>query len=647
MKQLTGPVRRSLLLLIVLCGLSFSVSAQSILNRTVSFEVHKQQLNHVLEILSNKANFYFSYNSNIVKNDSLVTITVINKTVKQVLDLLFNEGFEFRESGNYIIIRRKPVEVSIVTDRTASEEKYYIITGYIIDDQTGEVISNASVYEKSQLSSSITDGKGYFKLKLKSRINTAALTVSKEFYEDTTFTIQPRYNQQLSIAIMPLAFSDKTITIAPYNVTAPDSIVIAVRKADSSHWLYTYRKTDSVMVEKTRMGKWFLSTWQKVQTINMKKFFVTRPYQLSLLPGLSTNGPLNSQVVNNISLNIWGGYAAGVNGVELAGWFNIDKKNVRWFQGAGWFNMVGGKVDGVQLAGLFNTVLDSVHGVQGAGITNFVKRKFVGLQMSGIYNHVGDSMTGAQLAGYGNFSRGNTIGAQLSGIYNHSGGTMNGLQAAGIGNFANRNAVGAQLAGIVNLSRREMKGVQIAGVINYAKKLKGVQIGLINIADSSDGYSIGLINIILKGYHKLSLYSNEVLPFNAAFKTGTSKLYSILLAGANPGKDRKAYGFGYGLGHEFTLNNTLTLNTEITTQHLYLGSWDYLNLLNRLNVQFNVKLGKYISLFGGPAFNVYYSDQASAMPGYKFNMGSGGAAHFEFSNRTKGWIGWNAGINLF
>jgi hypothetical protein len=647
MKQPAGLVRRCLLVFIVLCGLSFSVSAQSILNRPVTFDVYRQQLNHVLEILSNKANFYFSYNSNIIKNDSLVTLTVYNKTVKQVLDLLFNEGFEFRESGNYIIIRRKPVELALVTDRTASEEKYYIITGYIVDDQTGEVISNASVYEKRQLSSAITDGNGYFKLKLKSKINTAALTVSKEFYEDTTFRIQPKYNQQISIAIMPLAISDKTITIAPYNVEAPDSIVIAVRKADSTHWLYTYRKTDSVMVEKTRMGKWFLSTWQKVQTINMKKFFVTRPYQLSLLPGLSTNGPLNSQVVNNISLNIWGGYAAGVNGVELAGWFNIDKKNVRWFQGAGWFNMVGGKVDGVQLAGLFNTVLDSVKGVQGAGITNFVKRKFVGLQMGGIYNHIGGSMTGAQLAGYGNFSRGNTIGVQLSGIYNHSGGTMNGLQGAGIGNFANRNAVGAQLAGIINVSRREMKGVQMAGIINYAKKLSGVQIGLINIADSSDGYSIGLINIILKGYHKLSLYSNEVLPFNAAFKTGTTKLYSILLAGSNPGTGRKIYSFGYGLGREFNLNHSLALNTEITAQQLYLGSWDHLNLLNRLNVHLNVKLGKYVSLFAGPAFNVYYSDQTAAIAGYKFNVSSGGAARFNSSDRVKGWIGWNAGINLF
>lgn len=622
-------------------------TAQSILNRPVSLEVYRQQLSSVLEILSNKANFYFSYNSNIIRTDSLVTLTVYNKTVKQVLDILFTEGYEYKQSGNYIIIRRVPIKLNVVTDRTASDEKYYMVTGYIRDDQTGETISNASIYEKSQLASSISDGEGYFRLKLKSRYEKAAITISREFYSDTTFIIEPRYNQQLSLAIMPIGFSGTNITIAPYGMKPPDSIVIAVRKADSTNWLYTYRKTDSAMVEKTAMGTWLLSTWQKMQTINLSKFFVNRPYQLSLLPGISTNGPLNSQVVNNISVNIWGGYSAGVNGVELAGWFNINKKNVRYFQAAGWFNIVGGNVWGAQLAGISNTVFDSVQGVQAAGIVNFVKRSFTGLQMSGIYNHVGRSMHGWQLAGEANFTRGATTGAQISGIYNHTGGTMHGAQLAGIANFSNGNATGAQIAGMINVSRREMKGVQMAGLINYAKKLSGVQIGLLNIADTSDGYSIGLINIILKGYHKLSFYTTETLPLNAAFKTGSHKLYSILLGGVDPKKDAKIYSFGYGLGKEINFSKRWGLNTEITTQQLYLGTWDYLNLLSKATIQVNLKIGKYFSFFAGPAYNIYYSSQTTAVSGYRFEVPYTSAHTTRISDKTKGWFGWNIGVNLF
>ncbi|MBO9561280.1 MAG: hypothetical protein J7621_00845 [Niastella sp.] len=623
MKHAAGLVRATLLAVILL--ISSGALAQNVLNRTVSFQVNRQQLDQVLEILSNKGNFYFSYNSNIIKRDSLVTLSIYNKTVKQVMEALFPEGYEFKESGNYIILRRTPIKISMVTERTASEEKVYYVTGYILDDQTGETVSNASIYEKNQLASAISDGQGFFRLKLKSRYSKAALTVSKSLYEDTTIVIEPKYNQRVSIAIVPVQNSDKTITITPYTFDAPDSIVIAVRKADSSHWIYTYRKADSAMVGKTGAGKWLLTTWQKVQAINLQKFFTVRPYQLSLLPGLSTNGRLNSQVINNVSLNVWGGYSGGVNGVELAGWFNIDNKDVRWVQAAGLVNIVGGQVDGVQLAGIHNTVVDSVNGFQAAGISNFVNRQFIGAQVSGIYNHVGGSMNGLQAAGIGNFGNSNTKGAQIAGILNVN----------------RRDLNGAQIAGVLNVNFQETKGAQIAGVINYTKKLSGVQIGLINIADTSDGYSIGLINIIFKGYHKLAFYGNEVFPFNAAFKTGNSKLYSILMAGVEPTKDKKAYTFGYGLGREYYINNKWRVNAEIIAQQVYLGSWDYFNSLNRAEVHLHYKLSKHFSLYAGPSLSVYYSDQKTKFDGYKNNIRSMKDDNLEV------WSGFTVGIDIF
>jgi hypothetical protein len=73
---------------------------------------------------------------------------------------------------------------------------------------------------------------------------------------------------------------------------------------------------------------------------------------------------MSGQVINNFSLNIFGGYSGGVDGMELGGLFNIDKKDAQYFQAAGLFNMVGGNTNGVQLAGISNTVLKSVQGVQ-------------------------------------------------------------------------------------------------------------------------------------------------------------------------------------------------------------------------------------------------------------------------------------------
>jgi len=576
----------------------FLSQSQSLLNRTVNISANRQPVADILEIISNQANFYFSYNSNIIKKDSLVSIQAGNRTVRSALDQLFPAGFEFKESGNYIIIRRVPIKITLVTEQSQTNDNYYQVTGFVRDDQTGEKISDASVYEKQRLASAITNGNGFFKLKLKTRYATAALSVSKEFYNDTTVIIQPGFNQQVSITLSPATINGATVIIGPANRTAPDSIYINIPQPDSTDLLFLYKKMDSIRIQRTAMGKFLLSSRLKLQSINLGKFFTARPVQFSFTPGLSTNGKLNSQVVNNFSFNVLGGYSGGVNGFELGGLFNLDKKAVKYVQIGGLLNIVGGAMTGLQLGGLNNTVLDSVKGFQ------------------------------------------------LGGIYNHVSGNMKGVQMAGLVNFTKLKTKGWQLAGIGNISARQINGVQMAGVFNYTKKLNGLQFGLINIADSSDGYSIGLINIIFKGYHKLALYANEVTPYNAAFKTGNHKLYSILLAGAKTG-DEKAFGFGYGLGTKIAFNKTLGMNMELSSQYLYLGTWDHINLLNRAAAHLELSLGKFLTIYAGPAFSGFYSNQAEGIPGYLFPIPPTQYKTFKLGNEWSGWFGWNAGIHIF
>lgn len=548
--------------------------AQNILNKNISIEVTSKKLNYALEVISNKGDFYFSYNSNIIKRDSLVSLNAYNKTIKQILSTLLGNNYEYKERDNYLIIHRAPIKVTLITDKAITTDNIYTVSGYVLDSETGEVISNASVYEKHLLTATLTNEKGFFKIRLKSKANTAAISVSKEFYQDTTVVIQPKYNQQINITLQPIEEDQEVVTIAPEDYFIADS---AKSQSNTDSLSIVHKSNineDSVKVEKTKIGSFFLSAKQKIQSLNLKKFFTERPFQLSLVPGLSTNGRLNSQVINTASFNILGGYSGGTNGLEIGGFFNINKKHVSYLQAATIFNIVGGNVTGIQIAGASNTVLGNVIGIQTTIGNNWVRGNFTGLQ----------------------------------------------------------------LAGFSNVSNKEVRGGQIA-LFNYAKKLKGVQFGLINVCDTSNGYSFGIINIVFKGYHKLSVYTNETMDVNFAFKTGNSKLYSILLGGINTKPNEKAYSFGYGIGHEFKLGNVLSLNPEVSSQLLYLGTWNYTNFLSNISMNFNIKLNKYISLFGGPSYILYYSDQPSPVTGYKFI--------FPESRYQKQWFGWNAGINFF
>ena len=618
MKRILSIFKIAVLSIIAIIA-CLTTAAQGNLNKVVPLNVTRQRLGEVLEILSNRGNFYFSYNTSIVRQDSLVTYHASNRSVGQILDALFADDFEFRESGNYIIIRKAPVKLTIVTNKAITEDKQYVVSGYVLDDATGMQLPNASIYEKRLLLSALTNEKGYFRIRFKNKVKTAALTVSKEFYEDTTVLIEPQYHQQITVTLLPAGAPDITI-VKPEDYFVPDSLRVRVTTPSGSTE-YTYVRQDSAGVEKTRMGNFLVSAAQQVQSINLKGFFTNRPYQVSLTPGLSTHGRMSGQVINNFSFNIFGGYSGGLNGIEVGGLFNIDKKDVRFVQVGGLFNIVGGTVTGVQVGGINNTVLGAVRGLQIGGVNNYA-RGIAGLQVGGVYNHAAHF--------------------------------VKGVQVAGVGSFAKEKVSGIQVGGVGNIANRDMSGVQVGGVFNYAKRLKGVQIGLINIADTSYGYSIGLINIVLKGYHKLSISANEVTNVNVAFKTGNSRLYSILQAGVHVtnitegiSADGKAYSAGYGLGSEWKLARWLSINPEVSTSYLYLGKWDDFNFLNRGALNLNIKFGKYFSVFGGPVFNAYYSEQVAGHSGYLYPVPPAGFRIYDLGTSTKGWIGWNAGIHLF
>jgi len=233
---------------------------------------------------------------------------------------------------------------------------------------------NTSVYEREQLVSTLTDEHGYFKLKLRNRhLNQVRLTASRFAYRDTSLNF-------LNAVIISKTSREKT-----FRHNAKD-------------------------VEATALGRLLTTASQRLQSINIQNFFATRPYQVSITPGLSTHGMLSSKVINKASLNLAGGYTAGVIGLEVGGLFNINKRDTRYLQFAGVFNLVGGTVTGLQLAGVSNQALDTVRGVQLAAFINIAEGQVSGLQVAaltsrahklkglqiGLFNQV-DSSEGASI----------------------------------------------------------------------------------------------------------------------------------------------------------------------------------------------------------------------------------------------------------
>jgi len=538
--------------------------AQGRLEKRISIKLSQKPLKQALAEIGRKGDFYFSYNTTILKGDSLVNLAEENRTVRQLLDKLLGDHYEYLESGRYIILLPKAAP---------PPAKTYMLSGTVVDGTTKEKISQASVYESTQLVSTLTDTNGFFRLRLRDRNPHAVIVVSKQLYRDTLMLIEAGHDQQLTLFIE----RDRIAELSPF--------VVHHRP-----------------VEKTWLGRWFLSSKAIIQSRNLIDFFASKPIQFSLTPGLGTHGAMGAQVINKFSLSLVGGYTAGVNGFEMAGAFNIDKNEVKYVQYAGVFNVVGGKMTGMQLAGGYNLDMDSLHGFQASGAGNNVKGGVRGVQLSGGFNRVEKALEGVQLAG--------------------------GF------NMVNAGVSGVQLAGGLNSSKGTMKGLQMSAVVNYARNLKGVQIGLVNIADTSSGYMIGLVNIVRNGYHKVTVSATELLPVNVAYKTGSRSFYSILQAGWSADPHEKAYSVGLGIGTEMTVSRRLAWVNEFSCSHFYLGSKSGTPLLYRWQSFLQMPVTKKMALFAGPAFSIYQADHAEPAAGYKTMPGTAS-------------FGWAAGINFF
>lgn len=358
--------------------------------------------------------------------------------------------------------------------------------------------------------------------------------------------------------------------------------------------------------------------------------------QVSFVPARSLFDRKGGKI-NHFSFNILAGYTGGLQGIEIGGFANAVKRDVKGFQLAGFANYIGGNVEGIQVAGFSNYDQGIMRGLQIAGMAN------VNVQTDGV-----------QIAGGFNLNRRISRSYQLAGLFN-AGRNVTGGQVAGFFNLS-LGSVYFQTSGFCNVA--ENADVQIAGLINVAKKVNVLQLGLINIADTVSGFSFGLLNLIKRGYNKVEISMGDAIYGNLAVKLGTRHFYNIFQVGTNFKRNIPQTGliwtYGYGFGFFQNISKGLKLNPEILVSNVQESHIikPELNLLNQFKVLFHFGERNKPEIFAGPTFNLMIS-KITLENGLLVGSGISSVTLFErnFLNlinpvNTKFWIGFNAGIRI-
>ncbi|SDT68461.1 hypothetical protein SAMN05216490_4910 [Mucilaginibacter mallensis] len=494
-------------------------NAQDYMTRNITVgNIGQVTIGQLLKKITARSDFNFAYNNKAITADSVVLISGYRGTLYDFLAGLFGPDYEFKEVPGYVILRHAPNKLILTAELDSDDPGELIVKGHVSDALFKTNIPQVSIVEKDLLIAQLTDQQGNFSFKISNPNISLLLTASKENYRDTSIYLLQ------DVPVVGLKLKKRR---------------------------YKYDPDESKKRAKLEQGfsRFFITSRQKIQALNLGGLFAYSPYQVSLTPGLSSHGIYNSQVINHLSINLIGGYTAGIQGVELGGVFNIDRNNVSFFQAAGVFNIVGGNMKGIQMAGIYNQVLN------------------------------------------------NTSGVQIAGIYNQTNNLSSGMQLSMIGNVADTSR-GLQLTGLINYSK--VAGSQLSGVINIAKNVHGFQFGPVNIADSSD-YPIGLINFVKNGPKSLALSYDDANFIHLDFRSGGRILYGLLGAGLNTAGGTYKYALELGLGahmisdHRFSVDGELV--TRLTTD---LGKNSYQTYSLKFLPAYH--LSHHFSLFAAPAF---------------------------------------------
>jgi hypothetical protein len=541
-------------LLLVFSSKTFSQSKTPLLECNITITIINEKTDAALNKIAQQGGFSFSYNPAIIDINKVVSLSVTKKTVREVLNQLFNNKIDYKQKNNYIILQKAKEEPI----KPESKNETFSVSGYV-NDEKGEKIQWASVYDKKSLASAITNEYGFYKLELNRNQPNIVLNVSKQQYRDTISKITNNSNQFINLTLTKI----KVDSVQKFNT---DSLYNAA--SDNANSI-------------------FLSAQNQANAENIKDT-IYREWQFGVLPFVGTNGQLSGNVINDYSFNLFGGYSLGNRKSEIALLFNVNR----------------GDVAGVQLAGLFNASGGNVRGAQFASFTNTIKGSVNGLQMAGFVNVAWGNLEGAQFAGYVNVVRGKMHGAQFAGFVNTCIDTVRGFQGAGFVNVSNKFTRGTQLAGFANVTVNRIEGAQI-GFFNYAKEVEGSQIGFFNYSKEIKGVPVGFLSYVNNGYHKLEVSADEIFYTNLAFRSGVDAFHNIITAGIRPDDFKNPlWTFGYGIGSTIKLSHTVGIDIDITSNQVVKNAdFEEMNLINKGYVGLDIKLAKKCSIAFGATVN--------------------------------------------
>lgn len=185
---------------LLLLFFQIGLSAQSLLDKPVSFSLKDTPISDALFTVSEVSDVNITFSSKFFPNEKKVSIDAYKVPLRKVLKNFLKEtNIGFRLSKGGIILFRKPI-------------RRITISGYLTDAKTDERLVGAHIIELNSLEGNTTNAYGFFSQNFKQ--GKVKLQVSYLGYQTKIVEVDLRTSKQINIALEPSLTLEEIVVIS-------------------------------------------------------------------------------------------------------------------------------------------------------------------------------------------------------------------------------------------------------------------------------------------------------------------------------------------------------------------------------------------------------------------------------------------------
>jgi len=166
------------IIFLLAAGNSFLWGQDNVFKQKISIKMKGARIRTVLEAISRKTGYVFTYDSDLIKPETIISVDAEEKPVSELLDEIFHDrDFSYSVIDNHIIIYKEVDETTLMI-REEGKTPVYMVTGSIIESGNGNPLPFATIGIYNKGVGTISNYDGNFSLKITSAFLDDSITIS-------------------------------------------------------------------------------------------------------------------------------------------------------------------------------------------------------------------------------------------------------------------------------------------------------------------------------------------------------------------------------------------------------------------------------------------------------------------------------------